>query len=141
MAKKKYTPDVQPEEDDTLNLNDVVDTEIMEEPEVTSDGQVQPVGEVVESAAKALIDPAEPKHAVHLALPRTVLFALLDYTHSEADVERAKALGLISGSLVTPVGKLILDGLDQTTVRHKMLAGYRAAHNAAIDREAGIKSL
>jgi hypothetical protein len=71
---------------------------------------------------------------VSLALPRGVLVALLDPSHSLADTEGAVRLGLLgAGGTLSPMGQLVRGGFDETAVRHKMLAAWREAHNREVD--------
>lgn len=80
-----------------------------------------------------------PTMRVTLELPIPVLYALIDATHPEADVEGADHVYKLMESdtgVVLPMGELVLAGIDQTTLRHKMNAATRNAANAKVD--AGI---
>ena len=84
---------------------------------------------------------------VSFLLPRRVLFALVDPSHSEADVVGATERGLMyltgyegyspydATAHLTGVGQLVLNGCDVIAIRHSMLAGYRAAQNKAVDND------
>jgi hypothetical protein len=107
--------------------------------ETTETVITKPGGEAV-----ALTPPDERQYRVSFALPYGVLVALLDWHHSEADVERAYKLGLLEQNYeehaadltkLTELGALVLSGFDQTAVRHKMIAADRAANNAAVDAD------
>ena len=55
-------------------------------------------------------------------LPLSVLIALMDQTHPKADMAGAIWYGLIDLHTLdlSPIGKLVLSGVDQTAIRHKM---------------------
>ena len=73
----------------------------------------------------------ERTYRTALALPATVFYALIDATHPEADIARARAWGLLDdANELTPIGVLVKAGVDQTAVNHKMIAGWREAKNA-----------
>jgi hypothetical protein len=78
--------------------------------------------------------PDEPMQFVQMVLPRTVLFALIDPAHPDANVPGAEYYGLLQQGELTPIGALVLGGTDQTALRHKLVAAWRAATNAALRR-------
>lgn len=92
-----------------------------------------------------VLDTDEATMRVSFALPRRVLMALVDSKHPESDTKSAIDLHLLSWERpdldpedtrllgLTELGKLVLDGCDVIALRHKMLAGYRAAQNKAVD--------
>lgn len=134
MAKKKTEQEFDDQESiDYENVEpEAVEFEIPED--------WQPIsGEATELVTETITLPDE---RVSFALPYGVLVALIDQDHDEADTLQADQLGLInsietiySPAGLTELGKLVLDGFDQTAVRHKMLAAWRAAQNAAIDSD------
>ena len=73
----------------------------------------------------------ERQYRVSFMLPFDVLVALLDQTHDLADWQDATfKYHLLEDGTLTPIGQLVLDGFDQTAVRHKMNAAWRAKHNS-----------
>ncbi len=77
-------------------------------------------------------DPNEPHMVVTFTLPRNVLVALLDAAHSLADGYGAEHYGLLADGELTPIGEKVLNGFDQTAVRHRMLAAWREQHNREV---------
>lgn len=88
-----------------------------------------------EGRPRVLVDQHATLQGASVILPRAVLIALLDPTHELADAETAEKLRLIEGGEPTPIGALIIAGTDQTALRHKMAAAWRASHNAALDKK------
>ena len=94
-----------------------------------------------------VLDTDDDLTRVSFLLPRRVLFALVDPSHSEADVVGATERGLMyltgyegyspydATAHLTELGQLVLGGCDVTAIRHSMLAGYRAAQNKAVDND------
>lgn len=114
MAKKQEKPVDEPQ-----------DEQFEEQPEVE-----QPSSEAV--VQSPVVD--ERQYRVSFSLPYGALVALLDLSHPDADSVGARRLGLeLDNGVLTAIGRLVLDGIDQTAIRHKMLAGYRAAQNALVD--------
>lgn len=159
MAKRKNNPDVSNEEpldvegDETLNLSDVIEP-VPTNDEVSTDYVVgmdeaqpnadQAITEVVNLPTEDSTVPAtrlsaadqelqQRQYRVVFNLPLGVLAALMEPDHALADYGNAVNLDLIHDSEVTDIGKLVLAGIDQTAIRHKLLAGYRAALNAQVD--------
>jgi hypothetical protein len=88
-----------------------------------------------EGRPRVLVDQNATLQGASVILPRAVLIALLDPTHELADAETAEKLRLIEGGEPTPIGALIIAGTDQTALRHKMAASWRAAHNSGLDKK------
>lgn len=127
MAKKK-----------TENVNETEETQSIEQEQpVDASEPTETVNEnpflPADYAPTWTDDPEAPRHGVSFTLPRGVLVALLDPAHTIADIDGARHLGLIdeSGNL-TPIGEIARKSFDETAVRHKMLAAWRAQHNAGV---------
>jgi hypothetical protein len=115
-----------------------IDTPGVDEAAVSGALQIAPTPEAPDSAAGGVADVTGPRgvgdsiQSVHIALPRSVLFALIDPAHPDANVPGAEYYGLLQQGELTPIGALVLGGTDQTALRHKLVAAWRAATNAAL---------
>lgn len=94
-----------------------------------------------QSAIDTTILNDERTYRVSFPLPYGVLVALIDAEHVDADLDSAIKYNLFkwdnydSKNKITDIGQLVLDGINQTAIRHKMLAGWRAQHNAEVDSD------
>lgn len=135
MARRKVQP-----ADDLPQYDDVEPTITEEtEPEAVSD-----IVDAVEEATAPLIpvfgfpdpvytpDPTETTQRVAFTLPRSVLAALLDPTHSIASVAGAEHYGLLKDGKLTPIGEIVAQSFDVIALRHRMLAAWREQHNREV---------
>lgn len=147
MAKRKNSAaDLPGEQEETLDLSDEIQpvpTEVREQItdalEVSIEHQEQRQSffdEVIIPEIVSVLDGLkdEAHYRVSFSLPLSVLVAVLDLESPLANMKAAVECGLMeSNGVLTPVGRLVLGGFDETAVRHKMAAAWRIAHNAQVD--------
>lgn len=146
MAKRKNSPaDVPEEQDETLDLSDEIQpvpTDVQEQTLAALEASIEYqeqrqsfFDEVIAPEIVSVLDSLkdEAHYRVSFSLPLSVLVAVLDPEHSLANVEAATALHLLDGGKQTQIGELVAKSFDETAVRHKMNAAWRAAHNAQVD--------
>lgn len=130
MAKKKSETD--PTTEQVVDVTSFA--EKLETPAFVDDVTSAP--EVVEPETPLFIE-GEDMQMVSLALPKAVLYALLDPSFEGADNKRASALGLLDfrDLSLTPLGERVVAGTDVTALRHKIATAWRLKHNAELDAQ------
>lgn len=135
MARKKSEHETEPETEpvDVSPFADSLEASAEKDPSFLDEMTTAP--EVAQSETLSLFIEGEDMQMVSFALPKAVLYALLDPNYEGSDVRRAVYLGLLSAVVdggPTELGQRILNGTDVIALNHKINTAYRTAHNRAV---------